>query len=116
MREALENLIRHAGTRSRLRSLPMAPTVRAMELTSMLGLSPLGAYHSLMYGREMFFDLAKAKEKLGYVSKKSNDEMFVESYEWYLAHRSEVLARSGPASHHRSPVKKGILKLLEYLP
>jgi nucleoside-diphosphate-sugar epimerase len=116
MREALENLIRHAGTGSRLRSLPMAPTVRAMELTSMLGLSPLGAYHSLMYGREMFFDLAKAKDKLGYRAKKSNDEMFAESYDWYLAHRSEVLGRAGPASHHRSPVKKGILKLLEYLP
>ncbi len=116
MREALENLIRHAGTGSRLRSLPMGPTVRAMELTSMLGLSPLGAYHSLMYGREMFFDLSKAKEKLGYAPKKSNDEMLVESYEWYLAHRSEVLDRAAPASHHRSPVKKGILRLLEYLP
>jgi len=116
MREALENLIKHAGTGSRLRSLPMAPTVRAMELTSMLGLSPLGAYHSLMYGREMFFDLSKAKEKLRYAAKKSNDEMLTESYDWYLAHRSEVLARAGSASHHRSPVKKGILKLLEYLP
>jgi hypothetical protein len=42
--------------------------------------------------------------------------MLVESYEWYLAHRSEVLGRAGPASHHRSPVKKGILRLLEYLP
>jgi nucleoside-diphosphate-sugar epimerase len=116
MREVLDALIRHAGTKSRVRSLPLGPTERMMEVTSALGLSPLGAYHSLMYGREMFFDLRKAKERLGYAPKKSNEEMFAESYDWYLAHRDEVLGHTGPASHHRSPVKKGILRLLEYLP
>jgi len=116
MREALEALIRHAGTASRVRSLPMGPTVAAMRMTSALGLSPLGAYHSLMYGREMFFDLTKAKSKLGFVSRKSNEEMFIESYDWYLAHREEVLARTSHASHHRSPLRRGILRLLEYIP
>jgi nucleoside-diphosphate-sugar epimerase len=115
MREALEGLIRHAGTRSRVRSLPMAPTVRLMELTSKLGLSPLGAYHSLMYGREMFFDLSKPKTKLGWHATRSNEEMLIESYDWYVAHRGEVLARTG-ASHHRSPLNRKILRLLEYLP
>jgi nucleoside-diphosphate-sugar epimerase len=115
MREALEALARHAGTGSRVRSLPMAPTVKAMELTSALGLSPLGAYHSLMYGREMFFDVTRPREELGWRATRSNEEMLVESYDYYVQHRAEILARRG-ASHHRSPVRQGVLKLLEYLP
>jgi len=95
--------------------LPMGPTVRLMEWTSALGLSPLGAYHALMYGREMFFDIRPAKEALAWTPSKGNEEMFIESYEDYVAHRDEVLTRRD-ASHHRSPVKKGILKMLDYLP
>lgn len=115
MREVLEALVRHAGTGSRVRSMPMRPAILGMELTSRLGVSPLGAYHSLMYGREMFFDLTKAREKLGWAPTKSNEEMFIDSYDWYVAHREEVLRRTG-ASHHRSPVKQGVLKLLELVP
>jgi nucleoside-diphosphate-sugar epimerase len=116
MRELLEALVAHAGTKSPVRSVPKTPTVWAMELTSALRLSPLGAYHSLMYGREMFFDLAHAKNKLaGWQPKKSNAEMICESYDFYVEHREEILARKN-ASHHRSPVKQGILKILEYLP
>ena len=72
-------------------------------------LSPLGAYHSLMYGREMYFDLARTKRELDWAPKFSNAEMFCESYDWYLAHRDEVLRRHH-ASHHRSPVKQGVLR------
>ena len=86
-----------------------------MEVTSKVGLSPLGDYHSLMYGREMYFDLSSTQAALSWTPKYSNDEMLAESYDWYLANREAVLARHG-ASHHRSPVKLGILKLLEKLP
>ena len=115
MRQLLEGLARHAGTGSKVRSVPMRPMTAAMELTSMLGLSPLGAYHSLMYGREMFFDLAKPMRELGWRATKSNEESICESYDYYVAHRDEILSRKN-ASHHRSPLKQGVLKLLEYLP
>jgi hypothetical protein len=86
-----------------------------MKATSKLGLSPLGDYHSLMYGREMFFDISTTSSTLDWKPKYSNTEMIAESYDWYVAHRDEVLRRTH-ASHHRSPVKLGVLKLLEYLP
>jgi nucleoside-diphosphate-sugar epimerase len=111
MREALEALCRHAGTGSRVRSVPMAPTVWGMKLTSVLGLSPLGAYHSLMYGRSMWFSIDKARRELGWAPKYSNDEMLIEGYAWYLAHRDEVMRTTG-ASHHRSPVRQGVLELV----
>jgi hypothetical protein len=108
-------LIAHAGSTSRVVALPFRATQLAMKVTSKLGISPLGDYHTLMYGREMFVDISETKAKLGWQPKYGNAEMIAESYDWYLAHRDEVLARRG-ASHHRSPVKLGVLKLLEYLP
>jgi nucleoside-diphosphate-sugar epimerase len=115
MRELLEGLVHHAGTESPIRALPFGPTQAAMAWTSKLGLSPLGDYHTLMYGREMYFDVADTKAALGWAPRYSNAEMIAESYDWYVAHRTEVLSRKD-ASHHRSPVRLGVLKLLEFLP
>jgi nucleoside-diphosphate-sugar epimerase len=119
MRELLEGLAAHAaargGKRSPVRALPFRPARLGMAVTSKLGLSPLGDYHTLMYGREMFFDVTETKRVLGWSPRYSNDEMIAESYDWYVAHRDEVLARKD-ASHHRSPVRLGVLKLLELLP
>jgi nucleoside-diphosphate-sugar epimerase len=114
MREALEHLCNHAGTGSKVKSLPLWPTMAAMNLSSALGISPLGAYHASMYGRSIYFDIAKARTKLGWVPRYSNDEMFVESYNWYLANRAAVLAGTSEASHHRSAVKQGALKILHW--
>lgn len=113
MRKGLEALCRHAGTGSRVKSVPMAPTVWAMKLTSALGISPLGAYHALMYGRALYFDIAKAKNELGWQPRYANDEMLIDSYDWYLKNRDKVLAGHG-ASHHRSAVKQGVLRLVKW--
>ena len=110
LRETLQVLIEHAGTSSQVKSVPSAPAVMGMKLTSALGLSPLGAYHSLMYGEDMYFDGVRAKEELGWTPKYSNEEMFIESYNWYLEHREEVMSQKN-ASHHRSAVKHGVLDL-----
>ncbi len=114
MRETLEQLCAHAKTGSRVRSVPMMPAVAFMKLTSALGLSPLGPYHALMYGRSLWFDIAKAQRELGWQPRFSNAEMFAQTYDWYLANREKVLATSG-ASHHRSAVKQGVLALAKHL-
>ena len=86
-----------------------------MEITSRLRLSPLGPYHALMYGREMYFDLEPVQAALGWRATRSNDEMLIESYDHYVEHREAILRRIG-ASRHRSPMRFGVLRLLEYLP
>jgi len=114
MREVLEHLCAHAKTGSRVRSVPMSPAVLLMKTTSAVGLSPLGAYHALMYGRSMYFDISRAQRELGWRPRFSNDEMFAHSYDWYLTHREKIL-REGGASHHRSAVKQGVLALAKHL-
>lgn len=114
MRDALEKLCAHAKTGSRVRSVPMSPAVCAMKLTSAIGLSPLGAYHALMYGRSLYFDIGKAQRELNWQPRYSTDEMFAQSYDWYLANREKIL-KSPHASHHRSAVKQGILSVVKHL-
>jgi nucleoside-diphosphate-sugar epimerase len=114
MREALEHLCNYAGTGSKVKSLPMWPMVAAIKLSSGLGISPLGSYHASLYGRSIYFDISKAQTKLGWTPRYSNDEMFVESYDWYRANRTAVLAETGDTSRHRSAVKQGALKILHW--
>jgi len=114
MREVLEHLCAHAKTGSRVKSVPMGPAVALMKLTSAVGLSPLGPYHALMYGRSMYFDIARANRELNWRPKFSNNEMFVHSYDWYVRNREKILASHG-ASHHRSAVKQGVLGLIKHL-
>jgi nucleoside-diphosphate-sugar epimerase len=111
--DALGHLCRHAGTGSQLKSLPMWLVEPAMNVFSDMGLSPLGKYHALMYGRTMYFDISKAMQQLNWRPKYSNDEMIIESYEWYLQNRDAVLNPAGHASRHKSAVKQGILALLQ---
>ncbi len=114
MRESLQSLCDYAKTGSKVVGLPQWPVEVGMKLTSSLGLSPLGPYHALMYGRSMYFDIGDLKRDLGWSPKYSNVEMLIESYDWYLAHRSQ-LTSDDSHSHHRSAVKQGVLSLVKRL-
>jgi nucleoside-diphosphate-sugar epimerase len=112
MRETLDALCQHAGTGSRTVALPTAPAKLAMRLTGQLGLSPLGPYHWLMYGESLYFDIGRASRELGWAPRWSNAEMLCDSYDWYRAHRDEVLTAHG-RSPHRSALRQGVLQLLK---
>jgi nucleoside-diphosphate-sugar epimerase len=112
MRATLEALVAHAGTGSRIRSLPTAPAQVAMRALGTVGLAPFAPYHWLMYGESLFFDVTKARTELGWEPRHSNASMLIESYDWYLAHRDEL----APGSRHQSPVRLGLLKILRRLP
>ena len=112
MREAIQHVCVHAGTGSRVRSLPARPAAIAMHATAKLGLTPFAPYHWLMYSRSMWFDTTHATEQLGWAPRWSNDEMFVESYDWFVANRA--LAKAGSsASQHRRTAGSSLLSLLK---
>jgi nucleoside-diphosphate-sugar epimerase len=114
MRETLQALVDHAGTGSRVRSLPVAPARVAMKTLAGRGLVPFAPYHWLLFSESLWFDTTKARAELGWEPHHSNASMVIESYEWFLAHRAELAERTG--SHHQSPARLGALRIAKRFP
>lgn len=110
IREMLESLCAHAGTGAVVKSLPRRPAIWANRLLSACGLSPLGVYHYLAYGYSSYFDISLAKEELGWEPSYSNDEMLIESYDWYVQNRDMILSGETGASPNSSAVKEKALR------
>lgn len=111
LRQGLEHLIEHAGSRSRVRSLPERPAITALQLLDRVGLSPLAPWHYLTYHKPFYFDM-KPLLDLGWAAKYSNDEMFSESYDWFCVNRDKPVSSDG-GSPHRNPVQEKILRLVK---
>jgi nucleoside-diphosphate-sugar epimerase len=109
MRETLEALCAHAGTEATVRSLPAGPASLAMKLTAGLGITPFAPYHWMMYSKSMWFDLEHLRDELNWTPTWSTDEMFAQSYDWFVANRA--ITDDESASHHRRSSKQGALKL-----
>jgi nucleoside-diphosphate-sugar epimerase len=121
MRETLQALVDHAGTGSRVRSLPAAPAAVGMKAAARVGAVPFAPYHWLLYAESLWFDTGRAEAELGWRSRHSNASAVIESYEWFLKNRTQLEAPTGDGhaphqSHHQSPVKLGLLKGLKRLP
>lgn len=109
MRDTLAALCEHAGTGASVRSLPSGPASMGMKLTAGLGITPFAPYHWLMYSKSMWFDIEHLNTALGFTPKWSTDEMFAQSYDWFVANRA--ITDDASASHHRRSSKQGVLKL-----
>jgi nucleoside-diphosphate-sugar epimerase len=111
LREDLEALCRHAGTGSRVKSLPVGLTKLGLYIMDKAKLSPLAPWHYLTYHKPFVFDILKAQRELGWTPKYGNQESLIESYEWYLENRQAM--RSGNSAH-KKPVPQKILKIIKF--
>jgi len=111
MYETLEALCRHADTGSTVRRLPAAPAEAAMRVSARLGLTPFAPYHWLMYSKSMWFDLDHARVKLDWTPRWSTDEMFAQSFDWFVRHRAAT--RDGARSQHRRTARQGVLGVVK---
>lgn len=111
MRETLEDLCRHAGTGSTVRSLPAGSAGLAMNVTARLGLTPFAPYHWMMYSKSLWFDLDHLEEQLGWTPNWSTADMFAQSFDHFVEHRAT--ADDASASHHRRSARQGLLQLLK---
>jgi nucleoside-diphosphate-sugar epimerase len=111
LREDIGALVGHAGSTSRIRSLPVWPTVNGLRVLHLAGLSPLVPWHYLTYHRDCYFDISPLLA-MGWRPNYSNVAMLCESFDWY-----RTKGQAAPdASAHRSPLRKGILSIVKRLP
>ncbi|MBK9619722.1 MAG: NAD-dependent epimerase/dehydratase family protein [Candidatus Obscuribacter sp.] len=107
----LTNLIKHAGSRSKVRHLPNDLTKVSLRTLDKMGLSPLAPWHYLSYGEDFFFDVTALKE-LGWQPQYSNDEMLIESYDSFVANYQWAM-KGKEGSAHRKPLKEKVLALVK---
>jgi nucleoside-diphosphate-sugar epimerase len=112
LREVLTQVIQRAGTKSRVKSLPVGLSITALRVLDKLSLSPLAPWHYLTYHKPFYFDVRHLLD-IGWKPKYSNRDMFIESYDWYLAHANDLTTEAG--SPHRRSLKQGILRLLKWM-
>jgi nucleoside-diphosphate-sugar epimerase len=114
LRECYEAVIQEAGSRSRVRSLPKAPTLAMMQLAHKLRISPLGPYHYRMIAEDFIFDTSHIKQALGWKPTVTNSQMLTTAYRYYAENREEILARTNVSAHSQA-AEMGVLRLLKWL-
>jgi nucleoside-diphosphate-sugar epimerase len=112
LRADLEYLCAHAGTGSRVKSLPVMPTMLTLQALDKIGLSPLSPWHYLTYHKPFYFDSEPAYQALGFRPSYGNREMLTTSYDWFIKYFDASRIKEG-TSAHKKPVKQGILKLMK---
>lgn len=114
LREVYQAVIDAAHSRSRVASLPEAPTIAAMKLAHALKISPLGPYHYRMIAEDFAFDTTKIRKAMGWRPTLSNEEMLTRAYEYYAAQREEIHARTNVSAHSK-PASMGVIRLLKWI-
>ncbi len=85
--EELRALIAHAGSTSRLRHVPAAPSRLALTALRRAKLSPLSAWHERTASRDVVADVSRATRELGWVPRRTSAQALCDAYDWYAANR-----------------------------
>lgn len=110
-RKDLGAVIDYAKSKSKITSLPVAPSQCILDILERLRLSPIAAWHYKTLPVPSYVSIEKAEKLLNWNPKKSNEELLLESYKWYQEHRDEVISKVG--STHRVGWNFKILNLIK---
>lgn len=111
VRTDLQALIDHAGSGSRITSVPARPAEVALRALELLRLSPLSEWHFRTAHHDSFVDVSKAERLLGFTPHYSNAEALTRTYAWYLANRDRLRGAAGVT--HRVPWNQKALGILK---
>jgi len=114
MRGMYESVIRAAGSKARVASLPRTPTIAMMQLAHRLKVSPLGPYHYRMIAESFVFDTSRIRRELGWAPTLTNEEMMLRAFSYYSENRKAIHARTDVSAHSKA-APMGIIRLLKWL-
>lgn len=114
LRDTYEYVIKQAGSRSKVASLPLRPTLLGMKLAHHLKISPLGPYHYKMIAENFSFETTLIKDQLGWRPSLSNSQMLLKAYLYFHEHRAGIAARKDVSSHNKAAAM-GVIRLLKWV-
>jgi UDP-glucose 4-epimerase len=114
MRGMYEAVIVEAGTKSRVASLPKAPTIAGMKLAHALKISPLGPYHYKMIAESFVFDTQRISAELGWQPTLTNTEMMVRAFDYYHQNKKAIHERTDVSAHSKA-APMGVIRLLKWI-
>jgi nucleoside-diphosphate-sugar epimerase len=112
LRDDFQAVLDYAGHGKRIKTLPAGPAVAILRVLEKLKLSPLYQWIYETVDKESFVSIDKAREKLGFEPKYSNEQALIRNYQWYVDHRDQFGRKTGVS--HRVPWKQGILSLAKW--
>ena len=107
VREDFEKLLAHAGTGSRLVGVPVPLIHAVVRPLDAIGRSPFTPWHYKSAHVPFYCDVSTTMKDLGWTPQRSNAEMLINSYDWYLEHQS-----LRGESAHRKPLSGTLARLL----
>ena len=108
LRQDFQAVLDAAGHGRRIRSLPIAPALWALRALERAKLSPLYPWIYETVTEDSFVSIDKARDRLGWTPRYSNQAALVRNYRWYCDH-ADQLGAAGVT--HRVPWKHGALAL-----
>jgi nucleoside-diphosphate-sugar epimerase len=112
-RSDLGFVIKKTGSESKIASIPTLPAQLILGALEVLRLSPIAAWHYKTMPVDSYVSIEKAKKLLRWTPKKSNQDLFLESYLWYKKNRENVHGKVG--NTHRVGWNFKILNLISKL-
>jgi nucleoside-diphosphate-sugar epimerase len=107
----LRDLIRRAGSTSRVTPLPARPARAVLAGLSHARLSPLSRWHYASADTDFLLDVSRAEHELGWSPRLSNADALERAYRWYVANRGRL--RRGAT--HVTPWRERALALARRL-
>jgi nucleoside-diphosphate-sugar epimerase len=107
VRQDFERLIAHAGSGSRVVGVPVPAIHAVVRPLDMIGRSPFTPWHYMTAHVPFYCDVSTTMEELGWRPQRSNAEMLVNAYDWFVEH-----AGVRGASAHRRPLSGVLARLL----
>jgi hypothetical protein len=109
-RQDLGALIKHAKSKSKIVGFPVLPSQFTLGILESLNLSPIVAWHYKTLPVNSYVSIEKAKKYLNFKPRKSNIDIFIESYDWYKNNRSSFINQKGTG--HRTVWNFKLLNLI----
>jgi len=108
-------VIDKAGSKSKIFNLPKNLTLLTLKLLYKFKLSPLGPYQYKMIAEDFEFDTKKIKKILDWSPTRTNEQMLLEAYKFYIKNKEKINKNHNSLSAYRRGFKMGIIKLVKFL-